>query len=610
MKQIIFYTTFVLCSFLGKIGYAQSLGEDPYIRYYLGRNIHESRLFSETGLGKVTLLENVPNEWIYVYQRLRTMNDIAALFGQISPTFRTSYRRNTFLGYFQGSHLGESDLGLTGRFGSKKINNYIRVNGHWNNTKHDNNQDDFLDIPFQQRLFVHNTLRINLDRFTSINTISYFNRKTQAGQWQFDYPNDYLTTNAYGYGQAMQHFVGESINYISIRKKDLLTLQFRAVDHGEQHFYGLRQYTGKQWGIDTRAIYTYTLDNAVDQFRIGLNYHNNVVREQLDTLDIGRNESYGGGFVGYETSIGPKFHLSTRFNIIYHNLAKWVLLPHAKLDFKITKQLYANVFGGGGMRFANVLNENQQFLLSNRNVQVKEPLEAERAWNYGLSIAYNHWWRGNSDLFTSFKLQAEHTLYDNKIIADLDAGAYALQFYNLDGKAEKFTLELDVSFQLPKPRIDIGLDYRLDWYAATINGEYRQLPLQSMHTLMAAINYRQIFGYYKKYLNFSTQFYWYSPQRLPDASAKGSMFGLASTGVFRWDARVEAPINLFTRLGRDIGGKFRIHFFVGMDNILQNIQQNPFIAAEQPFGQDFDGGLAWQSTVGRRFYAGFRFSVF
>lgn len=608
MKKIIYYATFLICSCLSTISNAQSLGEDPYIQYYLGRNIHESRLSSETGLGKVTLFRNTPNEWIYIYQHLRTMNDIAALFGQISPTFRTNYYRNILTGYFKGSALGELDLGLTAHLSYKKVATTMRVNGHWNSTKHDQNQDNFLDIPLQQRLFVHNTWRVNLDRFTSINTVSYFNRKTQAGEWQFDYPKDYLTTNAYGYGRAMQHLLGESINYISVRKKDLLTLQFKAIDHSEQHFYGLRQYTGKQWGVDTRAVYTYTLDNAVDQFRIGLNYHHNIVREQLDTLVVDRGESYGGGFVGYETSIGPKFHLSTRFNIIYHNLAKWVLLPHVKLDFKLTDHFSANIFGGGGMRFANILNENQQFLLSNRTIQVSEPLEAERAWNYGLSMAYGYWWRDRSDLFTSFKLQLEHTLYENKIIADLDKDAYALYFYNLDGKAERLTLELDATFQLVKPRIDIGLDYRLDWYAATINEVYRQLPLQSMHTVMVNLNYRQKFHYYEKYINFSTQFYWYGPQRLPDASAKGSTFGLSSTGVFRWDVRVEAPINLFLEYGQN-PGKFRINFFVGMDNILQNIQQHPFIAANQPFSSDFDGGLAWQPTAGRRFYAGLRFSI-
>jgi hypothetical protein len=605
MKNIIYTTTLLLslCFSYSSL-LAQSLGEDAYLDYYLGRNIQEGRLFSGYGLNTLPLLKSIPNEWIYLYRRNNTLNDSRALFGQVDPVFRVPYARNNLLVSFKGSHLGELDLNIIGKVRYKKVSTTLRVNGHWNSTKHDNNQDNFLDIPLQKRLLAHNIWNINLDRFSSVNTIWYTNQQRQGGQWQFDYAKDYLTNQAYGYGQAIQHLVGESINYISVRKRDLLTLQFRVADHSHQDYYGLRQYTGTEWGIDTRAIYTYTLDNAVDQFRIGLNYHYNIIRENLDTLQLHRNESYGGGFVGYETSLGKKFHLSSRFNILYHNIAKWVLVPHLKLDFKLHEHFAANIFGGGGMRFANVLNENQRFLLSNRTIEIKEPLEAERAWNYGGSFVYSQWWKG-VDLMSTLKFQFKHTLYENKIIADLDQDAYTLAFYNLDGKAEKFSFELDAHVQWTALRLDLGIDYRFDWYAATINQVYQQLPLQSMHTMMVDIGYRQKLNYYRKYIDFETQLYWYGPQRLPDASAKGSTFGLASTGVFRWDMKVTAPIKIFFKRYR--GEKYNIELFVGMDNILQNIQQNPFIAATQPFSPDFDGGLAWQSTSGRRFYSGFKF---
>jgi hypothetical protein len=53
----------------------------------------------------------------------------------------------------------------------------------------------------------------------------------------------------------------------------------------------------------------------------------------------------------------------------------------------------------------------------------------------------------------------------------------------------------------------------------------------------------------------------------------------------------------------------RIEFYAGVENITNFKQDSPIIAANDPFGSDFDASLIWGSVGGRVSYAGLRFKI-
>ncbi|WP_052598040.1 hypothetical protein [Aureispira sp. CCB-QB1] len=584
---------------------AQSLGEDVYIRYYLGRSIQRTKLFDETGLGKFILFRNIPSNWIVEYKRTNALEDIQGLFGAVKPKL-SSLRNKSFRLDVKGSNLGELDVSFRGSMVFKKVTGHLSLNGHWNNQRNDFNQDNYLDLNLKKRLFLQNAWSIHLKKFTSINNIWFLGMETQGGEVQFNKATDFLTRNAYGHGMGVMHWIGESTNYIATRGKDMLLINFRMVDHTQNNYYGLRQYKGKEWSVDSKAQYSYRLENGFDLFQFGVNYRYQTIQENLDSLQIERKESFGGGYVGYETFFGKKFKLSTRINVAYHNLARWIFVPHLRFDATILKSLSANVFGGSGMRYANVLSENAQFLISNREVKIKEPLLPERAWYYGASVHYGNWVRLGLDFYTALNLQVYHTIYQNKVILDMDSDAYKLSFYNQNGRAEKLSFELDGQIRLSKPQLGINIDYRLDFINSTINNQYVREPLYSMHNLLLALDYRlYIRDIY--ICDITSQFHWYGPQRLPNVAVKtgiGTPYPLQSPSVSRWDFKLNFP--LYAWIQRQTKWKNFIFYF-GIDNILDEVQPLSFISASQPFDQNFDGGLFWNSTVGRRYYGGFTY---
>ncbi|BDS14391.1 TonB-dependent receptor [Aureispira anguillae] len=603
MRHLLLFL-FVLISHLSS---AQSLGEDVYIQYYLGRSVQRTQLFNETGLGKFIVFRNIPANWIREYQRTNALEDIQGLFGAVEPKFEP-LRENSFLVDFKGANLGELDLSFRGNMEFKKVSGQLSVNAHWGNQKNDWNQDGYLDIPLKKRIFLHNSWTISLKKFTSINTICLLGMETQGGQMSFDKTTDFLTKNAYGNGGGITHLVGESSNFVATRSKDMFLINFRVVDHSQDNYYGLRQYKGKEWSVNTKAQYSYRLENGFDLFLFGLNYKYQTIREQFDSLKLERKESFGGGYMGYETYFGKKFKLSTRINIAYHNLAKWIFIPHLKFDATILKSLSANVFGGSGMRYANILSESAAFLVSNRTIELKSPLVPERAWYYGASVNYGTWLRLGWDFYTSMNLQFYHTIYQNKVIMDMDQDAYKISFYNLDGRAEKISFELDGQIRLARPQMGLNIDYRLDFIHSTINNIYRREPLYSMHSILLAFDYRmRIRGRY--ICDITSQLHWYGPQRLPNvapkiATAPNPLYPLESSDVYRWDLKVEFPFYAWVR-GKNKWKNFV--FYVGVDNVLNSIQELPYIGHDRPFDRDFDGGLFWNSTVGRRFYGGFTY---
>ena len=49
--------------------------------------------------------------------------------------------------------------------------------------------------------------------------------------------------------------------------------------------------------------------------------------------------------------------------------------------------------------------------------------------------------------------------------------------------------------------------------------------------------------------------------------------------------------------------------YVGCENITNFTQDNPIIAADDPFGDYFDASLVWGPIVGRKFYIGLRYAI-
>ncbi|MFK7797125.1 MAG: hypothetical protein AB8E82_06700 [Aureispira sp.] len=585
---------------------AQSLGEAPYGRYHLGLGAQRGQLFGERGLGKYSIFNNLPQLWTEHYQRKYSLQGIQGMFGdwQVQPK---ALLDQSAVVQLQGSSMGELDMSLGGKVDFKNVIGQLQVNGHWVQQRNDTNADNFLDLPLKKRFVLHNQWAIYLKKFTSLNQVQFLTLETQAGAIDFEKWRDFLTRRAYGTGRSLTHLVGESNNYITTNDDNMLVIHLRVSDHTQNDYYGLRQYFGKEWTVRSSAIYSYRLEKESGLFVFGLQYNSNNQRERLDSLSIERQEVFGGGCIGYENYLSKSVELSTRLNVGYHNLAEWLVLPQVQLRIVLSDQWEIALLSGSGIRYANVWSEYAPLLASSRAVVIQEPLQGERAWYYGLSANYYQWFGSKQGVLVDLEAQFYHRIFQNKVVADLEANAYELAFYNTDQANEwSFGIKGDVALAAWQLHLDVA--YRLDLFYSTIKEQYVQEALYAPHNLLLGIDFPL---YIKGYQLFKLHSQWYlqGGQRLPDVRAKTTAAGmdaypLQPLAVTRWDWRISLGAGAW--LNRVLHLE-QLTLFLGMDNVLNTVQPLGAIDANRPFERHFDAGLFWNSTVGRRYYGGLKY---
>ena len=85
------------------------------------------------------------------------------------------------------------------------------------------------------------------------------------------------------------------------------------------------------------------------------------------------------------------------------------------------------------------------------------------------------------------------------------------------------------------------------------------------------------------------------PMRLPDYAARA------------WNMEY-SPV--YPMLYGQITRKLRaMDIYAGVENITGFRQHNAILGAENPFGADFDASVIWGPLMGRKFYLGFRYTL-
>ncbi|MFM2439289.1 MAG: hypothetical protein RLZ16_286, partial [Bacteroidota bacterium] len=60
---------------------------------------------------------------------------------------------------------------------------------------------------------------------------------------------------------------------------------------------------------------------------------------------------------------------------------------------------------------------------------------------------------------------------------------------------------------------------------------------------------------------------------------------------------------------KSLGKKWPIDFYTGVENISNFFQQNPILAASEPFSPYFDASMVWGPISARMFYFGWRMKI-
>ena len=175
----------------------------------------------------------------------------------------------------------------------------------------------------------------------------------------------------------------------------------------------------------------------------------------------------------------------------YHNRLGVFFTPRLHVKYNPWEKAVLRFSAGRGKRAANIYAENQNLFASSRVFSVLDTngkiygLDAEIAWNYGLSFTQN---------FMFFGMKADTTIdfyrtdFQNQAVVDVMNSPQQVLFYNLDGKSYANSLQLDFNLEIIK-HLNLRTAYKYyDIATDYISGSF-QRPLQAKHRFFGNVEY-------------------------------------------------------------------------------------------------------------------------
>ena len=578
---------------------------NPYIL------ITQENIPSVRGASQAYGLTFTPGTWLESIQITKgsgaVVNGFESIAGQINTELKKPLTDDAFFLNTYASMDGRLEMNT--HFNQKlsdKWSTGMYIHANHRSWKKDNNNDGFIDAPLASQINLMNRWQYaNTESgWVSFFDFRYMNDDKLAGQLDFNPETDKLTTNAWGSEIATKRIdVSNKTGYVFKNQKyKSFGLQTSYSNHDQKAYYGLRRYDIKHQSLYSNFMYNSILSNTQNTFKTGLSLTYDQYEEFVLNTDINRKENSIGAFFEYTYDNDDNFSVVAGIRADAHNTLGTFVTPRLHVRYNPWKNSVLRASLGKGKRSASIFAENQHYFASSRVFNIENSggkiygLDPEEAWNYGVSF------------LQKFKLFSQRgdvsidyyaTRFNNQVVVDVDANPNMVSFYNLDGASVAHSTQLDLNYTLAK-HLDLRLSYK--YYDVSSDYKDRKLTkaLLAKNRVLANVSYQTHFlnnkgGRWK----FDATWNWTGKQRLPNTSTNPSQYQL---GEFT---------NPFSRLNAQVTRVFSKQFevYLGGENILNYKQNNPILAADDPFGAYFDSTIIHGPIQGANVYAGLRFNI-
>lgn len=553
------------------------------------------------GLSAIYGMEYIPGTWIESIQLNKgagsVVNGFESIAGQINVELRKpeSADRLYFNAYANEDSRFEANLNLTQKVG-ENLSTALLLHGRTQQVQMDRNRDGFMDKPIGDQYIILNRWKLVAQNGweSQIGIKGTYNQNNggQMGYAQGGGENlwgmDMETKRLEGWWKLGKVFEKNPTKSIG--------MQFSGLVHDQYSKFGLKTYAGIHRSAYGNFIFQ-SKQNVHHGYKIGASILYDSYNELLDNTQFIREEIIPGIFGEYNFTPNDKFSAVAGVRFDYHNIFGGFVTPRMHIRYAPLEKSVFRLSAGRGQRTATIIGENNSVLASSRVFQVLNPeenkpygLNPEVAWNFGANFTQKFTldYREGSVTFDLY-----HTRFNNQVVIDLDESPQSVLFYNLDGESFSTSFQTQVDYELIR-RLDVRLAWRYYDVKTTYLSGLKQKPLLSPHKAFVNLAYGT-----RKHWKFDYTVQWQSSKRIPSTAGNPPQYQIAETSpsFFLMNAQV-------SKQWREV-----FDVYVGVENILDYRQENPIIAAEDPFGQYFDSSLIWGPIFGRMFYTGIRLRI-
>lgn len=589
----------------------QLLGLSGVYSQILAENVPALR-----GLASTFGWNYVPSYWLESIQISKgtssVINGYESVTGQINLEFiKPNYTEPLHINFYadDDKHL-EGNLTSALRL-SDKLWTGLLLSGTSGTEVHDENRDNFLDMPKMKYINMYNRW-FYLDEEKGVQSrtgIKFLYENRIAGQ-------DSLCHKKHGIPYRGIELFETIINNrnVTVENKTGFTVGdkegqsvgiINSFSHHEQELrFGRKNFDGAQNSYYAGLLFTSYIRTTAHRYTVGANfvydnyrtrYADNLEYNQTPLTHVNRTEAVPGVFGEYTYTHPAGLTIALGLRTDHNSRFGWLVTPRGNLKYDVNKRLTLRVSAGRGFRSPNAISENIGLMASSRKFDLTDinGLDIEKTWNFGGNIALNiPVWNEQTAILS---VDYFRTVFQNRFVADTERDRNAVFFYN-SGGGRSFADAWQADFSTSLFRgFDVYAAFRYNYNRITYtdgNQQYEtEQALVSKYRGLANLSYatrlrRWVF-------NVTAQIN--GPARLPGLNGYHS-------------EKIYSPVFPVYFAQATKNHKY-FDVYLGIENILGYTQKDPIQKWETPFGRDFDASMIWGPLWGRRIYAGVRIRI-
>ncbi len=494
----------------------------------------------------------------------------------------------TFNSFYTAHQELNLDLAITPEI-SDKLTTTISGNYYRNQYRLDKNEDNFTDIPLNNRLSLFNkwTLKRNQNRITNL-AVRYYTEDRFGGvlQWEKeDRGSDSI------YGESIYTNRIEVIGSYQLPFSEMIRVDYSFNNHRQDSYYGNTYYKADQSVYFANFLWNKQLEKH--DFLLGL-----TTRYQTYTDNSFANTSdkrfIPGVFIQNEYALTERTKLLGGMRFDYHKDHGVVFSPRLNVKRELSDFTTFRANFGTGFRLVNLFTEDHAALTGARQVLIAEELQPEESYNLTLSL--NHLYiLGNSN--GSLNADMFYTYFSNKIIPDYETDENLIIYDNLNGYGitRGFSVSIEHQFDFPVvARLGATIQ---DVYEIDKDKEGNKIKERQVFAPIFSGTFS--ISYKVKKWNTSLDYTGriVGPQKLPAYEPP-------------FDRPEQSPWYSVQNLQITKTFNEAIEVYGGVKNLLNYTQPSPLINPQNPFSDSFDTAYAYGPLQTRRIYIGLRLSIF
>jgi len=554
-------------------------------------------------------LSFIPGTWVESIQITKgagsVVNGFESIAGQINAELQKPSSDEKLFVNVYGAGNGRFELNT--HFNtpvSKKWSTGLYLHGNLRESKFDNNNDSFLDMPLAKQINVMNRWQY-IDQengFVSFINFRYLNDEKQTGQVDFNPKTDKLSTNYWGGEINTQRFdfsgkfgyVNPEIPYQS------MGVQVAFSNHNQESYFGLNQYNIEHNSAYAKAQFNSIIGDSRHKFKTGLSSTFDNYKELVNVDDFSRIENSIGAFFEYAYDNLGDLNITAGLRLDTHNLLGTFITPRIHARYTPWEKSAFRASAGRGKRSANIFTENQSVFSTSRTINILNSggsiygLDPEIAWNYGVSYLQG---------FTLFGRKADVTFdfyrtdFQNQVVVDWENQG-EVRFYNLEGDSFANSFQAEFNYNLFE-HFDVRLAYKYYEVITDYQSGKLEKPLTPSHRIFANASYETQQKENGANWKFDATYNWLGEQRFSKTSDNPTAYQL--------DENSPTVGTLNAQITKVFSRKFEL--YLGGENLTNVKQENPIISSENPFGSNFDTTFVYGPIFGSSYYAGLRYKI-